>query len=345
MLNIKALEHKILVGLIIFLLIYSVLVFLPKPSREDNPFMMEGNRPLMIAHGGGNQEFPDNTLEAYYNAYSVDANVMMETDVAMTKDGVIILTHDTTLDRKTTLQYAPVHEVTYSSLMDEEVDFGYHNEVSPRSNGFNVSGELYIYNNYRGETVTPLDVNYPDGISPRHETKFLATTLEELLTAFPNNKMNVEIKQSGELGLEALEKVIELLERLDDEYNTFERVVLASFHSEIYDQFLTIKETTHKELMISPQERAVTKFFVLHHLRLSLFFTDPVEVFQVPTGQGRLTLATQHFVNTAHKHNIATHFWTINDEETMRMLIELGVDGIMTDRLHLLKEVLDEYYD
>jgi glycerophosphoryl diester phosphodiesterase len=42
-------------------------------------------------------------------------------------------------------------------------------------------------------------------------------------------------------------------------------------------------------------------------------------------------------------HNIAVHYWTINDEETMRTLIEKGVDGIMTDRPTLLNSILSEY--
>ena len=42
----------------------------------------------------------DNTLEAFYNAYSVDPNFMIETDVSITKDELIILSHDITLDRK-----------------------------------------------------------------------------------------------------------------------------------------------------------------------------------------------------------------------------------------------------
>jgi glycerophosphoryl diester phosphodiesterase len=67
----------------------------------DNPMKKEGDLPILIAHGGGNKEFPDNTLEAFYNAYGVDERVMMETDVSITKDGVLILSHDITLDSKT----------------------------------------------------------------------------------------------------------------------------------------------------------------------------------------------------------------------------------------------------
>ena len=48
-------------------------------------------------------------------------------------------------------------------------------------------------------------------------------------------------------------------------------------------------------------------------------------------------------VDTAHKHNLAVHYWTINDKDEMRMLIGIGADGIMTDFPHRLAEVYAEY--
>jgi glycerophosphoryl diester phosphodiesterase len=296
----------------------------------------------MIAHGGGNLEFPDNTLEAFYNAYSIDKEVMLETDVSLTKDGVIILTHDTTLDRKTTLLNAEVININYSDLVRDEVDFNYQNTVVPNSNGFNVSGVLTKYKTFEDKEVTPLDVNYPAGVVARHPSKFLVTTLEELITKFPNNFINVEIKQTGDTGLLALAKVIELMERLDPNYNTFGRIVLASFHQNIYEELQRIREEDHNSLMYSPELMGVVKYFAFHTLRLDLFYFDRVSVLQVPMGRYGLNLATRGFVNTARKHNIAVHYWTINDEADMRLLVRNGAHGIMTDRPTLLKQIIDQ---
>jgi glycerophosphoryl diester phosphodiesterase len=296
----------------------------------------------MIAHGGGNLEFPDNTLEAFYNAYSIDQEVMLETDVSLTKDGVIILTHDTTLDRKTTLLNAEVININYADLVRDEVDFNYQNTVVPNSNGFNVSGVLTKYKTFEDKEVTPLDVNYPAGVVARHPSKFLVTTLEELITKFPNNFINVEIKQTGDTGLLALSKVIELMERLDPNYNTFGRIVLASFHQNIYEELQRIREEDHSTLMYSPELMGVVKYFVFHTLRLDLFYFDRVSVLQVPMGRYGLNLATKGFVNTARKHNIAVHYWTINDEDDMRLLVRNGAHGIMTDRPTLLKQIIDQ---
>lgn len=337
-------RKKIWIILYIVLLLYAVLAVWPRsPKVASNSLIIAQNeRPLLIAHGGGNKEFPDNTLEAFYHAYSIDPFVMMETDVSLTKDGVIILSHDTTLDRKTTLQNAPIIDINYADLISQQIDFNYHNEVSPKSNGFNVSGELIPYRDYLGNTKTPLDVVYPEGVVARHDTLFLATTLRELIIAFPNNPINVEIKQSGETGLLALTKVIELLDELDSEYNTYSRIVLASFHKEVFHQFKVYQRTTHPQLLYSPEASSVTTLFILHLLRLDVFYSDRVSVFQLPMSQLGLNLATKSLVNTLHKHNIAVHYWTIDDPDDMRHLISIGADGIMTNIPSLLRQVLDE---
>ena len=129
------------------LMVYGLIALFPRPQNFPgaNPLrVQEGELPLIIAHGGGNLEFPDNTLEAYYHAFSIDENVMLETDVNLTKDGVIILSHDRSLDQKTNLINADVINTNYSDLIANEVDFGYQNNISG-ANGYNTSG---VFSNY-----------------------------------------------------------------------------------------------------------------------------------------------------------------------------------------------------
>lgn len=336
----------ILIIFTFFIILWGVIAILPRQDSftGSNPLMKNPQgRPLLIAHGGGNGEFPDNTLEAFYNAYSVDPHVMMETDVSITKDGVIILSHDTTLDRKTNLTYADISEINYVDLISDEVDFSYDNNVVPNSNGYNVSGELIKYQSFAGNTVTPLDVNYPEGINPRHHEVFLATTLEELIIAFPNNRINVEIKQEKEIGLKALDAVIKLMEDLDGEYNTFERMVLASFHKEVFQE-LEERHKTNPKLMYSPAVAGVVKYYIMHVLAVDALYNDNVAALQIPMKQMGINLATKGLVRTAHRHNIAVHYWTIDDEEDMRKLINIGADGIMTNLPTKLKKVYDEEF-
>ena len=324
-----------LVGLF---LVYAVMATQPRKDNYplENPMRRDGELPILIAHGGGNKEFPDNTLEAFYNAYSVDENVMMETDVSITRDGVLILSHDTTLDRKTNVT-GQIADWDYSQLMEQKVDFGYTN---PTEDGV-LSGERVHFTDENGVEKYPTDVEYPEGVEPRDEKVFLATTLEDLLICFPNNRINVEIKQSGELGFKALAEAVRLVE----EYDAFDRVVFASFHEEIYDEYQRMQAAGEvpEEFMYSPAYDAATKFFVLQLLKLDAFFGDELCVFQFPMEEKGFDLATKSFTNAAHKHNLAVHYWTINDPEDMRLLIEIGADGIMTDYPHRLKAVYDSF--
>ena len=322
----------------VLIIFYLVVAILPRPENFalDNPMMKDTDLPILIAHGGGNKEFPDNTLEAFYNAYSVDKRVMMETDVSITKDGVVILSHDVTIDRKTD-HTGEIENWNYSDLIEMQVDFGYTN---PTEDG-KLSGERKRFKNPDGKEVTPLDVDYPDGVFPRHESVFLATTLEELIVAFPESRINVEIKQSAETGKRAFAEVIRLLEK----YDAFDRVVLASFHNEIYEEFKTWQEDGRvpETFMYSPGTAGVATYFILELLNLDFFFRDKMCVFQLPMEEYGLKLAKRSLVKNAHDHNLAVHFWTINDKEDMRYLIEIGADGIMTDYPHRLAEVYEEH--
>lgn len=323
------------IALVALMLIYLVIAFLPRRDSysSQNYMMKDEELPILIAHGGGNKEFPDNTLEAFYNAYSVDTRVMMETDVSITKDGVVILSHDTTIDRKTN-QTGNIIDWNYTDLIEMEVDFGYTN---PTDDNDRLNGERKKFKGPDGIEKTPLDVEYPDGITPRHNEVFLATTLEELITAFPNNRINVEIKQSGETGLKCLDAVIELLKK----HNAFDRVVLASFHSEIFDMLLKYQKdgTVPEGFMCSPGTNGAIKFVILYMLRLDALYNDKICVLQLPTERVGISLAKKSLIKYAHKHNIAVQYWTINDVEEMKQLIEIGADGIMTDYPHRLKEV------
>lgn len=325
----------------VILLTYLIIAVVPRPhSVEDNPFVIEKNsRPLLIAHGGGNREFPDNTLEACYNAYSVDPEVMLEMDVSITKDGVVIMSHDTTLDYRTNARGA-IADWNYTDLLEQKVDFSYLNR---KENGEVV--EVIKYTDYQGKQVTPCDVpNYPNGLPNRDSEVFLVTRLVDVLEAFPNNTVNVEIKQKGETGLKALAAVIKIVE----DHKAFNRVVLASFHKDIYNELKRIHKDEHPEMLFSPQDSGVAALLLTGAVGVDVFYNEPVAVLQIPMSQKvkgiNIHLDKKWFVNVAHKHNIAVHYWTIDDVDDMKYLIEIGADGIMTNLPHTLLKVYDEVF-
>ncbi|MBQ7343927.1 MAG: hypothetical protein IJW53_04080 [Clostridia bacterium] len=323
--------------LLILFAAYAVIAVLPAPKnyKGENVLLADGDLPIIVAHRGGRDEFPQNTLEAFYNAYSIDKNVIMETDVNLTKDGVLILLHNELLDGTTNVT-GLASDWNYTDLIEQRVDFGYDNPTEDTV----LAGEREYFT-VDGERRLPTDVSYPEGVEPRDTEIYLATTLEELLVAFPENRISVEIKQSGEIGLKAVAEAIRLLEK----YDAFDRVILASFHSEIFDEFkrLQKQDLVPDEFMYSPGIMGIAKYFAMMTLGIDSLYLDKIAVLQIPMEEYGFNFATKRLIDVAHEHNLAVHYWTIDDEDEMRLLIEIGADAIMTDNPSVLKKVLEEY--
>ena len=323
--------------LLILFALYAVIAVLPAPKnyKGENALLKDGDLPIIVAHRGGRDEFPQNTLEAFYNAYSIDKNVIMETDVNLTKDGVLILLHNELLDATTNVT-GLASDWNYSDLIAERVDFGYDNPTEDTI----LAGEREYFT-VDGERRLPTDVSYPEGVEPRDKEIYLATTLEELLVAFPENRISVEIKQSGEIGLKAVAEAIRLLRK----YDAFDRVILASFHSEVFNEFKRLQKQNlvPDEFMYSPGIIGIAKYFALMSLGVDSLYFDGIAVLQIPMEEYGFNFATKRLIDVAHKHNLAVHYWTIDDEDEMRLLIKIGADAIMTDNPSVLKKVLEEY--
>lgn len=333
----KGLKRVALI-LAILVLAYTVCAFLPPKQNFpiENPLLKaEGELPALVAHRGGNDEFPGNTLEAFYHAYSIDPDVIMETDVNITKDGVLILLHNTQLDATTNVT-GLASDWNYTDLLAERVDFGYKN---PTEDGW-LDGEREHFN-VDGVNKYPTDVSYPEGVSPRDEEIFLVTTLEELITAFPNNRISIEIKQEGELGIKAVREAVRVVEKHD----AFDRVIFASFHTEVYKEYKKMAKAGEvpDRFMYSPGMMGIVKFYSLYILGLDSLFFDGVAVLQIPMEKYGFNFATKRLIDAAHEHNVAVQYWTVDDEEDMRHLIEIGADGIMTDRPTKLREVYNDW--
>ena len=109
-----------------------------------------------------------------------------------------------------------------------------------------------------------------------------------------------------------------------------------------FAEFKTLQKQ-YSNLMYSPQTEGVVKYFILKTTALDFFYRENVCAFQIPMEQMGVNLATKSLVRNAHKHNIAVHYWTVDDEEDMRLLISIGADGITTNYPHKLKAVYESY--
>ncbi|TFF96869.1 glycerophosphodiester phosphodiesterase [Candidatus Thorarchaeota archaeon] len=179
-----------------------------------------------------------------------------------------------------------------------------------------------------GDRFTPDGENYPfRGKGLR------VVTLREALERFPDVRFNVDIKDT-------LSKAPSAVARLLRDLSRENSVVVASFHPEQIKEFHRIAP----EFPVAANPREVRSFVLGLKLRLLplLVRSIPYSAFQVPVKQGSIEVVNSRFVKAAHDRQVAIHVWTINDAEEMHELLDLGVDGIFTDRPALLREVMVE---
>jgi glycerophosphoryl diester phosphodiesterase len=84
----------------------------------------------------------------------------------------------------------------------------------------------------------------------------------------------------------------------------------------------------------------VLPFVLLHWLRLDAAYHPEHHALQLPPRLGAVELIDRRLVERAHAHNAQVHAWTINDAGEMQQLIDLGIDGIITDYPNRLLKIL-----
>ena len=166
---------------------------LPAVASAQNPWLEK--RVLNIAHQGGEDEFPSNTLYAFKKSVKAGAD-MLELDVGVTQDGRIVVSHDTTLDR-TTSGTGTIESRTLKQI--RRLDAAY---------WFAKGGDdAYAHDKprkaYRFRGIATGKRKPPKGFKRRD---FRVPTLREVMKAFPRTPINIEIK--GRTPDEATEEYI-----------------------------------------------------------------------------------------------------------------------------------------
>jgi glycerophosphoryl diester phosphodiesterase len=168
------------------------------------------------------------------------------------------------------------------------------------------------------------------GPGPEHDRVPL---LLEVVEAFPDTCLNIDLKAPGTAGP---------LWSLIEEHGLHERVCVGSFQQRHLSQFRRLS----KGRVVTAAGVPGTALLRLSPEWLSTVLRTPAEVLQVPPGvpmgRRRLQLVTERFVDAAHRHGKQVHVWTIDDPDEMRRLLDLGVDGLVSDRIDVLKDVLVE---
>ncbi len=147
--------------------------------------------------------------------------------------------------------------------------------------------------------------------------------LADLFEEFPEARFNIDAKSD-----EAVEPLADLVRR----FGAVDRVCLASFK---LSRLRRLRSLLGPKLLtnLSPTEVAMLRTVG------RLWGTAP-RAAQIPPAMKGVDVVSARFVASAHRIGIPVHVWTINEREEIERLLDLGVDGIMTDETALLRAVL-----
>lgn len=193
-------------------------------------------------------------------------------------------------------------------------------------------GVLLAFHDERLDRVTDLEGRLEDRpwSEVRHakvgEAGEPIARMEELLDAFPDARFNIDPKMDA-----AVAPLAEALRQT----GAHDRVNIAAFSDR---RLLQIRWLTAGRVCTSMGPAAIAR------LRMAAYGV-PVGPFaaacvQVPLHWGRTTLVDARFIQAAHRRRVAVHVWTIDEPDEIHRLLDLGVDGIMTDRPTVLRDVM-----
>ena len=282
-----------------------------------NPYILE--KTDISGHRSGGGIAPEETMMAFKNCAeneSFSINVF-EFDLHITKDEKLVLLHDDTLDRTSN---------------SEEV-FG-EKDTRPEDKTYD---ELRALNMGAKFETDDGEAPYADLKQSEVSDDLRILCVEDVLdylTSVGDYKYIIEIKNDGELG----KRGVDLLHNILVERNLIDKVIFGSFHKEV---------SAYVDEKYPDMTRSTSIAEVLDFWRAALTDSDtyepPCNVLQIPycapyTTIG-LNIATAKVMNYAHEHNMAVQFWTVNDEDDMQYLIDIGADCIMTDYPDVLYNV------
>jgi glycerophosphoryl diester phosphodiesterase len=265
----------------------------------SNPFFL-GRRPLVFAHRGGSALAPENTMAAFASGLALGADGL-ELDVHLSRDGVVVVHHDRTLERTTNLT-GPIAERTAAEL--ERADAGYWFRP-PRA------GDQPVLADHAAEfPFRARGINIP--------------TLAAVLATCRDMRIIIEVKVNHP---ECARAVIDDVRRAD----AIDRVCLGSFGLAV------LREARRLAPDVATSAAREEVRWALYRSRCRW----PVKRvsyrgYQAPEWSGRTHVVTSRFVRDAHGVGLGVQVWTVDSEADAGRLLACGVDGLITDRPDLI---------
>lgn len=213
------------------------------------------------------------------------------------------------------------------------VDLGYlylETDVHATRDGVLLAFHDAVLDRVTGSTGTIAEMGYDDLAEVMVAEREQIPTLASLLERFPATRFNIDIKSEP-----AVRPLAELIQRT----GSHDRVCVGSFDDRRMREF-----RSHMDRPVATAcgpAAVVAARFAPGGLTTRLARTSG-DAYQVPHRRGRLRVVTEAFVARAHTLARPVHVWTVDDPSEMRALLDLGVDGLITDRTDVLRDVLVE---
>jgi glycerophosphoryl diester phosphodiesterase len=151
--------------------------------------------------------------------------------------------------------------------------------------------------------------------------------LDEVLSAWPQVRFNIDVKADG-----GIDPTVATVER----GGAGDRVLLASFSD---TRLARLRTLAGPKVATSLGMRGVARLRMASLTGRRLVLPSSVVAAQVPVRYGRVPVVDRRFIAYAHRLGLQVHVWTIDEPAEMHELLELGVDGIMSDRVDVLRDV------
>jgi glycerophosphoryl diester phosphodiesterase len=178
-----------------------------------------------------------------------------------------------------------------------------------------------------GQSARVADLSWADLSTVRVGGAAAVPRLDEVLDTWPEVRFNIDVKSDA-----ATEPTVTVVHAARAE----DRVLLGSFS----DARLTrIRALAGPRVATSLGMRAVTRLRIASTAGIRIRLPRSVAAAQIPVRHGRFTVLTPRFLAYLHRLGLAVHVWTIDDPDEMNRLLDMGVDGIMTDRIEVLRDV------
>ncbi len=322
----------IVVAVMVFLVVINVIP--PKKNVDNNPFVVDkGELPLIAAHRGGADNNPENTMLAFREAVNSIGVDIIESDLYLTKDGYLVYNHDSYIDETSNVNGDITLEEVEELCKDKSKRHYIEDMTLEELKQYNFG---YYFEDENGDRI------YKD-VTDVEAAGLQIATVEQLFSEFyeshPELMFIVEIKNGGERGYEACRILNDTLNAYP-EYK--DQMVIGTFNDEIETEL----KTKYPDLLRGAPTGTAAKFILTQFLFVNIFDDSDFACLQIPMSYDlgiELKLDVKTIIDRAHARNIAVQYWTINDADDMRTLIELGCDCIMTDNPKLLKQILEEY--